>query len=67
MVLTKIESAVRSAGGVWSQYFRREGGEWQCILLPAERLSEEQYAALSRRFTPSYRSGQGKGAGASGG
>lgn len=52
MVLTKIESAVRSAGGVWSQYFRREGGEWQCILLPAERLSEEQYAALSRRFTP---------------
>lgn len=52
MELTKIESAVRSAGGIWTQYFRREGAEWQCILLPSERLTAAQYAALSRRFTP---------------
>lgn len=52
MNLTKIESAVRAAGGIWTQYFRREGEHWQCILLPSERLTPSQYAALSRRFTP---------------
>jgi hypothetical protein len=51
--INEIESRVRAAGGAWKAFFRQHEGAWQCVLMPAQRLSEADYRILCARLNAS--------------
>ena len=51
--IDEIEALVRADGGAWHTRFRSHEGTWQCILMPAQRLSEADYRILCARLSAS--------------
>ena len=50
--LNEIEALVRADGSAWKALFRRhKTGGWQCLLMPAQRLSEADYRILCARLS----------------
>ena len=49
--IDEIEALVRADGAAWNTRFRRHEGAWQCILMPAQRLSEADYRILCARLS----------------